>query len=676
MAAGRHAGDLVGRRRRVAGDSDDEEESVLVGGDSQSEASIISGGEDEHLATGEHAGKGGHKHNHGNLRDQARVNGETQSMAEADAGHIQSTKSDSAEPDSSNVGKTATFSATADTQMMLNGIEAMELKENDPAADYSESAIEETSKAAAKADTPAERRRREQEQYRQKRDADPTFIPSRGNFFMHDSRASDQRGYAGPGRGRGRGRGFVGGPFSPAGTTQAQASRVADAPWTHDLHDAINEPAQKPAAQSQVPNRALPVYQNQAMAARAAPAPEYRPYSFSTSKLLGKVQIRVFLPNMKAPIPFAGVPVKQHTRLPDHRPPLRRDKPVRISLPDRPPAYIFPSQERSFIFIPRAMRPNQQSMGRNRLGPSSRRTSMYGGSGSIYSPSVALSRRSSLAREVGRELMFSPAGSVAARHLSSARPVVRLPQGMSQPPSIASPVGSVVTQMPGGFPLPQTPAVEHYRETATMHQPRPQKTISVSGIDSPAALSLHAPRPQDQQPFENQLPHHMAEGSFGSSGNPDGLPPPYYAYHGQPGTPLTHIPERAIHAQPFQPPPQGYGQPYYGQYPQPGFYYQPVPMFVPQGTPRTTAAQPAGLEQDVSQGQAGMMAHESNGMVYYIDPSQMQPYGQQGGYTGQENYMGAPGYTMAGMGSVMNPGPDGGWYYPAVSTGAVFYPQQ
>ncbi|KAF2155831.1 hypothetical protein K461DRAFT_318501 [Myriangium duriaei CBS 260.36] len=673
MAVGRKSKEMIGRRRRTAGDSDDEEESVLVGDDSQSETSVITSGEGEDDAHEKH-GQDESSSQFDQVTAQSLPNGASQIST--------ATPSTDRPEDYQNpigltkAGKGSSFAATPDTQVMLNGMEEAQSTNEDQAIDYNDLPTREDSKAPVKADTPAERRRREQEQYRQKRDADPTFIPSRGNFFMHDARASDQRGYMGPSRGRGRGRGFVGGPFSPANVAQGQSSRVADSIWAHDLHDAINEPEQRSLAQPNASQRPLPIHQNPATAARAAPAPDYRPCSFSTSKLLGKVQIRVLLPNMNKPIPFPGIPVKQHTRLPDHRPPLRRDKPVRISLPDRAPSYIFPSQERSFIFIPRAMRPNQQALGRNRLGPSSRRTSAYGGS--IYSPSIALSRRSSIAREVGREFMFSPAGSVAARHISSGRPVVRLPQGASQPPSIASPVGSVAAHMPGGFPLPQTPAIEHYRETATMHQPRPQKAISVSGIDSPAALSLHAPRQQDQQPFENQLPHHMAEGSFGSSVNPDVLQPSYYAYPGQTGTPLSHIPERAIHAQPFQPPSQGYGQAYYGQYSQPGFYYQPVPMFVPQGTPRTVAAQPAGGEQEAARGQSGMMAHESNGMVFYIDPSQMQSYPQQGGYSGQESYMPAagPNYAMPGMGGMMNPSAEGGWYYPPVATGAVYYPQQ
>src|SRR5437667_2452238 len=75
--------------------------------------------------------------------------------------------------------------------------------------------------------------------------------------------------------------------------------------------------------------------------------------SLSKTTHVGNVQIRVLLPTMAQPITFSAVPFKQYTKLPQHRPPLRRDKPVRISLPDSPPRYIFPAVERSFIFIPR-----------------------------------------------------------------------------------------------------------------------------------------------------------------------------------------------------------------------------------------------------------------------------------------------------------------------------------
>ncbi|KAI5290142.1 hypothetical protein KEM54_002345 [Ascosphaera aggregata] len=99
----------------------------------------------------------------------------------------------------------------------------------------------------------------------------------------------------------------------------------------------------------------------------------------STTAVLGSVDITVFLPGMRQPITFHDRPQKQYTKLPDHRPPLRRDKPVRIMLPcqnqglrderihdagttsyggDR---LIYPAADRSFIFIPRELRPNQKT---------------------------------------------------------------------------------------------------------------------------------------------------------------------------------------------------------------------------------------------------------------------------------------------------------------------------
>lgn len=63
-----------------------------------------------------------------------------------------------------------------------------------------------------------ERRRREHEEYKQKRAADPSFVPNRGAFFMHDHRHSGAgaNGFRPLGRGLNPGRAVVGGPFSPA----------------------------------------------------------------------------------------------------------------------------------------------------------------------------------------------------------------------------------------------------------------------------------------------------------------------------------------------------------------------------------------------------------------------------------------------------------------------------
>ncbi|KAF4555851.1 Hypothetical protein D9617_2g058160 [Elsinoe fawcettii] len=671
MAAGQQSRSLLNRRRR-AGD-DDEEESLDGNEDAQSEISVITGADDDVADTSNASDPGVSTSHHKRSSSPSQANG---SNALAPASKPVSKSADSSPKKHMTSAAGPSFTTSADTQVMMNGANAASRASAENSVSFDDLAAQNQSSSEPKTETLPERRRKEQDDYKQKQEADPTFIPSRGNFFMHDPRGPDQRGFGSMGRGRGRGRGFVGGPFAPQGF--GHEPRVAESQWTHDLHETVNQP------DNRLPNRPppagrLPNFQhNPAAAARALPVNDYRPVSFSTSKLLGKVQTKVSLPGMKAPIPFTGVPVKQYTRLPDHRPPLRRDKPVRISLPDRPPRYIFPSQERSFIFIPRAMRPNQQGYGRARsgYGPSSRRTSAYGGS--VYSPSIAaMSRRSSIVRDVGRDHMFSPAGSISARMVApqqGGRPIVRLPQGMSGPPSVISPSGSVVPQMPHAFPLPQTPQIEHYRDAATMHQPRPQKAISVSGIDSPAALSMHAPMQQEQQPFENQLPHHVAESSYGSSAHLEGPPPPYYPYQAQ-GTPLSHIPERAIHAQPFQPPAAGYPQPFYGQYQaQPGYYYSPqMPVFVPQAT-QPPAPQPPAEQQ--AQDQQGMMTQvESNGMVYYVDPSQMQGYPQVG-YAGQQGYLQPPSYAVPGMGGMMTPSPEtGAWGYYPQNAGTVYYPQ-
>ena len=118
-----------------------------------------------------------------------------------------------------------------DTDVMLNGMEVPR-----GVAEAEEVAFEDMGKvnveqqtaqrahmnqvAGSAADTPLERRRREQEEYRKKRDADPSFVPNRGGFFMHDHRHAGpaSNGFRPFGRGRGRGGrgGAFGGPFPAA----------------------------------------------------------------------------------------------------------------------------------------------------------------------------------------------------------------------------------------------------------------------------------------------------------------------------------------------------------------------------------------------------------------------------------------------------------------------------
>ncbi|PHH68032.1 hypothetical protein CDD83_6296 [Cordyceps sp. RAO-2017] len=266
------------------------------------------------------------------------------------------------------------------------------------------------------------------------------------------------------------------------------------------MHDMVADPA--PRRPRQMPQGEGPPNGN-GFIPTCEPSPTPINRTLSTEKHIGNAHVRVFLPHlMKGPAVFPGMPVKQYTKLPDHRPPLRRDKPVRISLPNHPPRYVFPASDRSFTFIPRALRPNQQRMrGKPRsawgsAGGFSRRTSVLGGGGgggggsyygSAYSPSIALSRRSSVVHD--RDMVFSPTGSVVSRPpmppADAVRPVVRLPPAArpdvyvaeaaaamdpaTRPDmsaaAAAQPEASSISDLPQPqmHPLPQKPAVQENR---------------------------------------------------------------------------------------------------------------------------------------------------------------------------------------------------------------------
>lgn len=492
-----------------------------------------------------------------------------------------------------------------------------------------------------------------------------------------------------------------------------------DAPWAHDMHEVISEPNPRNYQPQGYTNGGSAAAARIPVKASQATPPNR---ALSTTKHIGNVQIRVFFDNMEKPLVFTGIPVKQYTRLPDHRPPLRRDKPVRISLPDHPPRYIFPAVDRSFIFIPRAMRPNQQGFGgrgRGRsgfgsIGGYSRRTSVFGGSayGSNYTPSIAMSRRSSLAREINRDGIASPTGSTLSRQqlpMDTSRPVVKLPPtaqtAQPQQTSVVFPPQNISqgpssnddAQRPQTYPLPQKPTFRENRPSAIpMHQPRPQKAVSVADIESPATLSFNPPQ-QHQQPFHQQVPVQVNGNGYAHdavlhSRNPS------YPSQASTGTPLSQIPERAIHAQPFQPNPYQqpqsqsqnyYPQPYQVMPPQQGYYYPPnfnpsmaqsagAAPFVPSQPQQQQ--QPPGFPQPSQQqdsAQAGLqslVAQEVNGMVYYYDAAQIPAVATFPAYQQTPSFPMQPVGGVVGMGGMMTPSPDG-FYYPQQSQGVVYYPQ-
>ncbi|KZF19583.1 hypothetical protein L228DRAFT_254250 [Xylona heveae TC161] len=676
--------DLANGRRRVE-DEGEEEGSVAgeVEEDSMSEASAFTDHEDDADADDSDLSEADGIESLEAEEVKAKANGHVASKDED--GHAEEKRSPKA--------------VTGDTEVMMNGLvrsdnvngaEEFHFDELGDESSQPQEGVASQESVATKQETLTDRRRREHEEYRRKRDEDPAFVPNRGGFFMHDHRTSapGQNGFRPFGRGKGRTRGGLGGPVSINPNPQAQ--EATDSPWTHDLHETVADAAPRALGPHATSSNGAP--NTSSKPSQPAPKPSSPPKnSFSTTTHIGNVQIRVLLPGMANPIAFSAVPVKQHTRLPEHRPPLRRDKPVRISLPDNPPHYIFPAMERSFIFIPRALRPNQQGFGRVRGRPgmppfggfSSRRTSMYGGS--VYAPSAAMSRRSSLAREVPRDAIISPTGSTMSRApavLEAGKPVVRLPptaQPVLPPDSLPprpempmpeAPVPVVNLPQPQAYPLPQRPA---FRENRTaplpMHQPRPQKTVSVADIESPAGIPFTHPPQQQQQPFHQQVPLQVNGQTYSAdvtTAYPQHPRSGSFAAPASAATPLSHLPERAIHAQPFQP--QQYTQqPYYpAVYPPQGVYYYPAPapdgsqpayaptltapaaapVFVP--SPQQNAYLMPAAPAPPVQNPSGTVAHESNGMVYYYDSSQI--YMNPG-----DGYAGASyGVPASGMGSMMS----------------------
>ncbi|MCJ1282697.1 hypothetical protein MMC26_002022 [Xylographa opegraphella] len=637
---------LIASRRRV--EDDEEEEGSVTAGveeDSLSEGSAISDADDDADAEGSDTSDIGASKRSPAKRRNAIEKQVDEANAKADEA-ASTTKHQSLTP------------AVADTEAMMNGMKISDDANAVEEINFDDLGIQGEALQSQvpagvdrvlsdKTETLIERRRREHEEYKQKRDADPAFVPNRGGFFMHDHRsaAPGQNGFRPSGRGRGRGRGGFGAVPSPMNPTP-QAQNPADAPWAHDLHETV---AQIGPADLGPPAIKLPLNSSnplrQGYQSDRTPPPNR---SFSKTTRVANVQIRVFVAGMKDPIIFSAVPVNQHTRLPHHRPPLRRDKPVRISLPDCPPRYIFPALDRSFIFIPRALRPNQQGFGRGRGrgsfsaygGFASRRTSVYGGSN--YSPSVAMSRRSSQARENVRDGLASPAGSAISRNqsglLDNGKPVVRLPPSADQGQRFLVSNGpSPVVNLPQApyYPVPQTStSTEGLPSPLPMYQPRPQKTVSVADIESPATMDFNPPQQQMQQPFHQQVPIQVNGQGYPQELNvfPHSRHP---SHPSQRGTPLSQIPERAIHAQPFHPFPYQQAPPaFYPQQYAPPVYYYPSPApamgpsvagpaFVPgQAYPFVIPGPPPPTPPEAST-QAGTVAHESNGMVYYYDSSQI-----------------------------------------------------
>ena len=209
--------DIIISRRRV--DDDGEEEGSVAAGiedDSLSEGSIISDADDDADAEGSDVSETGTPR-----RRPAKARSDPSNHVEEANGKIE-------EPATS-VKKQPVTAAMADTEAMMNGMkisgdvdeaEAIHFDDIGQQSEKQPSQAGPTPKdsATTRTETLVERRRKEHEEYKKKRDADPAFVPNRGGFFMHDHRsaAPGQNGFRPSIRGRGRGRGGIGGTLSSA----------------------------------------------------------------------------------------------------------------------------------------------------------------------------------------------------------------------------------------------------------------------------------------------------------------------------------------------------------------------------------------------------------------------------------------------------------------------------
>jgi len=404
--------------------------------------------------------------------------------------------------------------------------------------------------------------------------------------------------------------------------------------WAHDLHETVVNP-RVPDSRPQPSHPSQPVNRPQNTV-------DIEPPSKSTA--IGTVTIKIALSNGKPSGKPLKMTVRQHTRLPDLRPPLRRDKPVRVFVPGQSARYVFPNPDRSFIFMPRSQYMKQPPAGpQARVVPQQtggRRQSTF--ATSTYATSSA-SRRSSILQDksdvTSQPSAQPPTSNVApsAPYMDNALVSPVFMQGQSHPPPAQ--------------PLRQ----EARRLSLPMHQPRPQKQVSLATIDSPS--TMQAPQSQEQAPFHQQVPPNVngTSSSEPMTNRQQSLQGQQYPVV----TPLSVIPEVAANAQSFHPgmaAPQGYYPP---QYPAQPMYYYPqssgashgqyhVPPYgadAPYYMPFFGQSQ-AEMPDMGDSSAAGQYAHESNGMVYYYDPdvaaneAQMynfsQPTAGEGFYYGQD----------------------------------------
>lgn len=293
-----------------------------------------------------------------------------------------------------------------------------------------------------------------------------------------------------------------------------------------------------------------------------------------------------------------------------------------------------------------------------------------------------MSRKSSIGASTMRDGVRSPADSIMSRMGSIGLPVVDPNRPIVRMPS-AGPLPSLSHLGPapvvnGNFVVPPFnyvyPSPDYASQSVAlpMHQPRPQKAVSVAAIDSPTSFQVKGPIQQQEQPFHQQVPVHMA-----TAGTPDAVIQ-QTASGATASTPLSQIPEGSVFAPGFQPYPMMGGPRYYGApYQNTAMFYPPMgqpfghavggPALAPNFVPGSQAHHVGYLPGMGPMEGGNHVAHESDGMVYYYNPQPMYASELGGGFS-----------VPANGNSVMAnayPGQQPPFYYPPMPAGN-FYPAQ
>lgn len=200
---------LLASRRRRRQDEGEEEESVLgdFEDDSLSEGSAVSNGDDEAEFEGSESS--------GDEREPA-----VDTLAAAKSMSSQKQQASSVSPvNNITIVNGSGFNHSAETEAMRNGVtqaqhspntEQLQFDDLPTSNDAADAPAEGSLAKAPRNETPAQRARREHQDYIRQRNANPAFVPTRGGFFLHDDRNSQST--APNTRPFGRGRGRTNGP--------------------------------------------------------------------------------------------------------------------------------------------------------------------------------------------------------------------------------------------------------------------------------------------------------------------------------------------------------------------------------------------------------------------------------------------------------------------------------